>query len=130
MSIHDAASLILKITHVAKDGEIYILKMPSVRIVDLAKSIAKVYNTRYATTKEKKSPSIKISKAREGERFHEFLVSLDEIPFCQDIGPMYKITKDINKKKIPLLQFSSETAAKISQDKLENIIQELLDEFS
>lgn len=129
MSIHEAASLILKITHVAEDGEIYILKMPSVRIVDLAKSIAKVYNTRYAT-KEKKSSAIRISKAREGERFHEFLVSPDEIPFCQDIGPMYKISKYISKKKIPMSQFSSETATKISQGKLENIIQELLDEFS
>ncbi|VVC05672.1 GDP-L-fucose synthase [uncultured archaeon] len=129
MSIHEAASLILKITHVAEDGEIYILKMPSVRILDLAKSIAKVYSTRYARN-EKKSPSIRISKAREGERFHEFLVSPDEIPFCHDIGPMYKISKDINKKKIPLSQFSSETAVKISQDKLERIILELLDEFS
>jgi UDP-N-acetylglucosamine 4,6-dehydratase len=129
MSIHEAASLILKITHVAEDGEIYILKMPSVRILDLAKSIAKVYNTRY-TPKEKKSPPVRISKAREGERFHEFLVSPDEIPFCHDIGPMYKISKDINKKKIPLSQFSSETAVKISQGKLEKIILELLNEFS
>ena len=128
MSIHEAASLILKITHIAKDGEIYILKMPSVKIVDLAKSIVDVYNTRFS--EQKKLSTIKISKAREGERFHELLVSPDEIPFCHDMGSMYKIAKEINTKKIPLSQFSSETSARISQDKLRKTIQELLEEFS
>ena len=108
MSISEAASLILKITHITKDGEIFILKMPSVRIVDLAKTMIQVYSERFPL--KGNLPSIKISKAREGERFHEFLISHDEMPLCHDMGEMYKISGEVIKKKVPLSQFSSETA--------------------
>lgn len=128
MSIPEAASLILKITHVTKDGEIFILKMPSVRIVDLAKTMIQVYSERFPIEKKNLSP-IKVSKAREGERFHEFLISPDEIPLCHDMGQMYKISRDMIKKKISLTEFSSETATKISNTKLHKIINELFDEF-
>lgn len=129
MSIPEAASLILKITHIAKDGEIFILKMPSVRITDLAKGVLDIYNKRYGTNKAK-VPPIRISTSREGERFHEYLISPDEIPFCHDLGNMYKIAREPNKKHISVQQFSSETAPKISQEKLHKIINELLDKFS
>ena len=35
----------------------------------------------------------RISNPRGYERFHEFLVTNDEMRFCHDIGDMYKITK-------------------------------------
>lgn len=129
MSIHEASSLILKITQIAKDGEIFILKMPSVRIADLAKGMIHVFGTRFPNERNN-LPPIKISESREGERFNEFLISPYEIPYCYDIGSMYKISKYINKRNIPITQFSSETAPKISQNKLHKIINELLDEFS
>lgn len=128
MSIPEAASLILKITHITKDGEIFILKMPSVKIVDLAKTMIQVYSERFSIEKKDLSP-IKVSKAREGERFHEFLISPDEIPLCHDMEQMYKISRDIIKKKVPLSEFSSETATKISNIKLHKVINELFDEF-
>ncbi len=129
MSIPEAASLILKITHIAKDGEIFILKMPSVRITELAKGVLDVYSKRYGTNKTKKSP-IRISTAREGERFHEYLISPGEVQFCHDLGNMYKISREINNKKISVQGLGSETAPKISQEKIYKIINELLDEYS
>jgi FlaA1/EpsC-like NDP-sugar epimerase len=126
MSVAEAASMILKVTHIAKDREIFILKMPSVRIQDLARSMLDVCNKRFHITKN--LSSIKISKSREREKFHEFLISPDEIPFSHDIGFMYKISRERNAKKVPFTQFSSETAKRISQDKLYQIINELLDE--
>ena len=36
MSISSAASMILKVTSISNSGEIYILKMPSIKIEDLA----------------------------------------------------------------------------------------------
>lgn len=125
MSISEAASLILKVTHIAKDGEIFILKMPSVKIMNLAKTMAKVYKSRFPKTKVK---PIKISKVREKERLHEFLVTQTEIPHCQDVGNMYKISKTLNRKEIPLKQFSSENNRRISETQLKKIINELLDE--
>lgn len=129
MSISEAASLILKITHIAKDGEIFILKMPSVRITDLAKGVVEVYDKKYGTSKTKTVPVV-ISTSREGERFHEYLISPSETSFCHDLGDMYKISREVNKRKVSVEQFSSETAPEISKEKLHKIINELLDEFS
>jgi len=126
MSISDAASMILKISMIAQDGETYILKMPSVKIEELAKSMVNVFKKR---TNQKNIPKIKISKVREYERFYEILVTHDEIPFCYDLGDMYKLSKKQSKNKLSDKQFNSETSKNISQDKLEKIINELMDEY-
>lgn len=125
MSISEMASLILKATNVAKDGEIFILKMPSVNVLNLAKIVMNIYKSR--NSKSKTVP-IKISKVRGKEQLHEFLISPTEIPFCYDTNTMYKISKEESKKKISTKDFSSETAEKITEVKLKKIINELLDE--
>ena len=126
MSISEAASMILKVTKILEGGEIYILKMPSVRIEDLAKGIIHVYGLRFPDYRN--TSSLKITKPR-GERFHELLVTNEEKLFCRDIGDMYKISKTENKKQLPYNEFSSETASRISQSKLHKIINELIDEY-
>jgi FlaA1/EpsC-like NDP-sugar epimerase len=126
MSISDAASMILKISLIAKDGETFILKMPSVKIEELATSMVKVFKKR---TNQKNIPKIKISKVREYERFYEILVTSDEIPFCSDLGNMYKLSKKQSKSRLSDIQFNSETSIKISKIKLEKIINELMDDY-
>ncbi len=126
MSISEAASMILKVTKILKGSEIYILKMPSVRIEDLAKGVIHVYGLRFPDYRN--TSSLKITKPR-GERFHELLITNEEMPFCHDIGDMYKISKTENKKQLPYNEFSSETASRISQSKLHKIINELIDEY-
>ena len=98
MSISDAASMILEVTKILKDGEIYILKMPSIRIEDLAKGMLHVYGLRFPDYRN--TSSLKITKPR-GERFHELLITKEEMPYCHDIGNMYKISKTENKKQLP-----------------------------
>ena len=126
MSLSDAASMILKIGQAAKDSEIFILKMPTVKIEDLAKTMIQVYKEK---NKLAKGPKIKISKVRGYERFHEFLVTNDEIPFCHDIGDMYKITKKQVKHTISLKDINSATTTRISKNKLYQVINELFDEI-
>ena len=126
MSISDAASMILKISLIAQDGETFILKMPSVKIEELAKSMVEVFKRR---TNQKNIPKVKISKVREYERFYEILVTSDEIPFCYDLGDMYKLSKKQSKSILSDTQFNSETGKKISKIKLEKIINELMDEY-
>jgi len=127
MSTVEASNLILKVTQIAKDGEIFILKMPSVRIEDLAKSMIRVTSKRLPKFKNKSR--IKISKMRESERLQEFLVTTQELPFCHDIGKMFKISKNPGQKKYNLKQFSSEKIPMISQKKLDVIINELLNKY-
>ncbi len=125
MSIPEAANLILEVTRITKDGEIFILKMPSVKILELAKSMIRVWKTSIAPSKS--TTNIKISKLRDGERFHELLIAYDEMTRCQDLGKMYKITKHIkNYKKFDKNNISSETAPKISEERLDQIISELI----
>jgi len=126
MSLSDAASMILKIGQVAKDSEIFILKMSTVKIEDLAKTMIQVYKEK---NKLAKGPKIEISKVRGYERFHEFLVTNDEIPFCHDIGDMYKITKKQVKHTISLKDINSATTTRISKNKLYQVINELFDEI-
>jgi len=51
MSIDEASILILKAAHVAKDGEMFILKMPSIKIIDLAKEMVKKFGKSYSMKK-------------------------------------------------------------------------------
>ena len=126
MSLSDAASMILKIGQVAKDSEIFILKMPTVKIEDLAKTMIQVHKEK---NKLAIDPTIEISKVRGYERFHEFLVTNDEMQFCHDIGYMYKITKKQAKHTISLKDVNSATATRISKKKLYQVITELFDEI-
>ena len=126
MSISDAASMILHVTKILSGGEIYILKMPSIRIEDLAKGMLHVYGSRFPDYRN--TSSLKITKPR-GERFHELLISKEEIPYCHDMGDMYKVSKTQSKKQLSSKEFSSETASRISQSKLHKTINELIDEY-
>ena len=127
MSISDASKMILKVTKIAKDGEIFILKMPSVKIEELARGMLQVFEKKFSN--HKINNKIKILKSREKERFHEFLITNEELPYCHDIGQMYKISKIENKKLISINELSSETSKKISKKELEKIINELMDEY-
>ena len=127
MSISDAASMILKICHIANNSDTFILKMPSVKIEQFAKSMIDVYKKR---NNLRISPKIKISKIRHYERFHELLVTNDEVRFCHDIGDMYKISKKENRKPLRTTQFNSSIASQIENKKLHQIINELFDEVN
>ena len=52
----------------------------------------------------------------------------DELPFCHDIGHIYKITKKQAKHVVSPKDVNSATAARISKDKLHKVINELFDE--
>ena len=78
---------------------------------------------------QKNQCPIRISKSRERERFHEYLVTQEEIPYCHEIDGMYRIALEKNKKNISPKQFSSETAPRISREQLHTIINELLSEY-
>ena len=89
--------------------------------------IYKVYEKKFPNHKIVKK--IKILKSRERERFHEFLITKEETPYCHDIGDMYKISKKENKKPISIKEFSSETSKRISQEKLHKTINELINDY-
>ena len=86
-----------------------------------------VYSKRFPNHKILRQ--IKLSRSRERERFSEFLITPQELPYCYDIGEMYKISKKETSKILPITQFNSDTARRISITKLHEIINELLNEY-
>ncbi len=70
MTIPDAVELVLTATQMARGGEIFVLKMPALRIADLAAVCA----SRYATPPAR----ISVGTIRPGEKIHEALLTEDE----------------------------------------------------
>jgi UDP-N-acetylglucosamine 4,6-dehydratase len=65
ISLNDACNFVLKCIELSQGGEIYIPKIPSFRIVDLAKSI-------------KKNCRFKIIGIRPGEKIHEEMITVND----------------------------------------------------
>lgn len=76
MTVDDAVSLIFKAAALVKDREIFILKMPILKIVDLAQAVIDIYGPQCG--RDPASVEIKIIGRKNGERTHEKLLGRDE----------------------------------------------------
>jgi len=72
MSIEEACKLVIESLTIAQGGEIFIFKMPAVRLIEMAEMFVKKYYP-------KKNIKIKLTGIRSGEKMHEEL-------FCTDDG--------------------------------------------
>ena len=81
MTIPDAVDLILKAAAVARGGEIFILKMPALKIVDLAQVMIEVL--------AKKPIDIKVIGKRPGEKLFEKIVTRTEASLALELKNMY-----------------------------------------
>ena len=125
ISIPDAVAFILKVSKIGKDGEIYIPKMPTLRIYDLAKKMIQYYNE---FSKTKKKIIIKELKNNQIEKSEEYLIPQEEQPFCYEVNDMFKILRKINKKSIPYERFSSFKVKMISDNKLKVILKDIIEQ--
>lgn len=77
LSVKHSIDLLLKATEIAKGGEVFIFKMPAVRITDLAEVMidhyAPIYNYNPSDIK------IKIIGAKPGEKLYEELLTTEEL---------------------------------------------------
>jgi FlaA1/EpsC-like NDP-sugar epimerase len=78
MTLDDSIDLILNTVEKAKSGEIWLPKLRSMRIIDLANIFSKRYGK-----------PVKIIGMRPGEKLHEALLSDAESPRVRDIGDHY-----------------------------------------
>ncbi len=114
MSIPSSVNLILKATTIANGGEIFILKMPAIKIGDLARAMIEKCAAECNQKSEK--ITIKIIGKRMGERKHEELltsleaeradmVDEDLIAIYSETDPTPKqgLTKTLNSKDGPFL---------------------------
>jgi FlaA1/EpsC-like NDP-sugar epimerase len=90
MTIEEAARLVLQSVPLAKGGEVFVTKMPVVRITDLAEVMIKLVAPIYGHEPSK----IKIIKigAKPGEKLYEELMSDEEVHRSLELKDMFVVT--------------------------------------
>ncbi len=100
MTLTDAAKLVMESVFIAHGGEVFVTKMPTIRIKDLAVAMVEILKEREGITKD---IEIKIIGAKPGEKLYEELINEEEIRRTFEIDnyfaviPAFKsVYKDIN----------------------------------
>jgi UDP-N-acetylglucosamine 4,6-dehydratase/5-epimerase len=93
MTIPDAVNLVLNATPIAIGGEIFILKLPAVRIKDLAEVCAK----RYAHP----PANVVVGRVRPGEKVHEALLTDAEAPMALETDDYFIVVPQIPLGDLP-----------------------------
>ena len=136
MKMSQAVELILKATKMAKGGEIFILKMPAVKIKDLAEVMIKELAPKYGYKPEE--IKIKITGRRAGERLYEELMTEDEaenayedeemfVVLLQNFGLTGKSSYILpdNFKKSQKGEYSSKAVKLLSKEEIRLLLNEL-----
>ncbi|MHB8163403.1 MAG: UDP-N-acetylglucosamine 4,6-dehydratase family protein [Methanoregula sp.] len=89
MDIPAAINLILTAGEIAKGREIFILKMPALRIVDLAEIMIEEFAPKYGF--DPHNIAIKIIGKRNGEKLHEDLMAEEEVERAYERDDMFLI---------------------------------------
>jgi len=87
MTVEEAVRLIIGTAEIAQGGEVFILKMPALRIADLAEVLIKQYATKFG----QKPGKIKIKEIgkRPGEKLFEKIVTRTEAEYTLELKEMY-----------------------------------------
>ncbi|MBI5741710.1 MAG: SDR family NAD(P)-dependent oxidoreductase [Nitrospirae bacterium] len=90
MTIEEAARLVLQSVLIAKGGEVFITKMPVVRIPDLAEAMIKLLAPKYGY-KPADIKTVEIGM-KAGEKLYEELMSDQEVPRSMELKDMFVVT--------------------------------------
>lgn len=121
MGIPQAVHLILKAGEISEGKEIFILKMPSLNIVDLADVMIEEFAPYYNFKPD--DIEIKIIGKRIGEKTYEELMTEEEMAYAIDQGELYIIKSDevVNNDNII---YNSHSAPKLSKKEIKDILKE------
>jgi len=98
MSIEQAVGLVLKAAKYAKGGEIFVLKMSSLRIKDLAEVLIETCAPKFLIDPEK--IEIQIIGKRPGEKDYEELMTNEEVSNILELDDMYVLLPKIFDKSL------------------------------
>jgi FlaA1/EpsC-like NDP-sugar epimerase len=87
MTIRQAADLVIKGALLAKGGEVFITKMPVIRIIDLAELMIEMLAPRYGYDPDR--IELKFIGAKPGEKMYEELMSHEEISRSIELQEMF-----------------------------------------
>lgn len=115
-SVSRAAEMVLQAAEITRGGEIFILKMPALRIGDLAEVMIEGLATCYGHKPEK--IKIEILKKRPGEKNHEELMTQDEAQTAYETSGMFIITPRLTPEKKTRIKLTKRQAYISSNEEL------------
>ncbi len=83
MTLDQAVKLVWKSLDDMRGGEMYVVKAPSMKVIDIIHSFSK-------------KPKINIIGVRPGEKIHEQMISTEESPFTYEYKEYYKILPQVS----------------------------------
>ena len=122
MHIHEAAKLILTAGGISEGGEIFILKMPSVKVTDLAEAMIEYYAPKYGYDVE--DIDVEIIGKRVGEKLHEELMTPDEIIYAEDAKELFIIRNELNENH-PDFVYNSAEIEHLTKNEILKILREI-----
>ncbi len=87
LSIHEATNLVLKAATSMQGAEIFVLKMPAIRIADLAKALVEILNKTHK--KDKSQKQIIFTEPRPGEKLDEIMMTEEEAQLAVENDDMF-----------------------------------------
>ena len=123
MSIPKAVELVLKAMEIAKGSEVFILKMPALRIGDMAEVLIYELAPRYGYVPE--SIEVKVTGKTEGEKEHEELLTEDEAMCAYETEDMFIISpKERNRegKEGPVKRYTSKDGKLLSKGEIKEML--------
>ncbi len=87
MTIHESARLVLNAAEIARGGEVFVMKMPVIKIEDLAKGMVH----RLKETFGYKDVEVKTIGAKPGEKLYEELMSQEETSRSVELADMFSV---------------------------------------
>ena len=122
MHIHEAAKLILTAGSLSDGGEIFILKMPSVRVPDLAEAMIEYYAPKHGFNVE--DIDVEIIGKRIGEKLHEDLMTPEELLCAEDNGELFVIKNEFNENH-PDFVYNSSEIEQLDKNEILKILHEI-----
>ncbi|HDS09788.1 MAG TPA: hypothetical protein ENN73_06115, partial [Firmicutes bacterium] len=124
MTIPDTVKLIFKATENCVGGEVFILKMPVIKVSDLVNALIEIYGKRFG-----KMP-IKIIHDRPGEKKFEILLTEAESHYALETEDMYIILPHPEYKiKIDFTRYKYRNSKKVKIKKYDSQIKPLSKKF-
>lgn len=127
MSVTKAVQLVVQAAEMAKGGEIFIFKMDSIRVADLARAIIEEFGPKYGFNPD--SIKVEIIGRRPGEKDDEKLINNLEINNIVETSGMYIVDNFGNHtlKKVPkTYSFESADANILSHSQIRTLLKESL----
>ena len=116
LTLSEAIKLIFVASSVELPGSLFVMKMPSCRIVDLAKVLIKHYGDE--TTK------IEEMGIRQGEKLHEVLLTEYETPNAYEYNSNYYVVynKELDLPKFQFKQYTSDSQPLLTGDEIKEML--------